>query len=1091
MKRTISSAIRSSSWLSSWTFIVLLSLPFSPATRALHAQVAGGTIVGAITDSSGAVIPEATVNVRSMETNALRVLTTNREGLYQAPDLPAGKYEVMAKAPGFSTEVFSNVTLTVGARQSVNLVLKVGSSSEVVTVTGGASSIDATTSSVSETVDSKTVVELPLNGRDWTSLAILQPGVATVRTQATIGINNTRDNRGLGNQLSIAGNRPEQNNYRLDGISINDYANGAPGSILGVDLGVDSIQEFSVITGNADASYGKTAGGVLNAITRSGSNNFHGTAFEFIRNSALDARNYFDGPKIPPFKRNQFGGSAGGPLWKDHTFIFGNYEGVRQGLGVTFAGNNVPSPAARQGHLCSGGVSPACPKGPYTVVVDPSVTSFLALYPQPNGALDSTGNTGLYSFAGQQVTSEDFFTIRADHRLSNANTLYGTYLFDNGKTTGPDSLGSKLIGTLSKRQLVTIEDSHVFSVTLLNSARIGYSRVVSKAPLTLSAINPLAADTSLGAVPGRAAPVVNVTSLAQYPGGLGAVGEFDYHYNSYQAYDDAFWTRGTHAVKIGFAFERMQNNGLGALNPNGNFTFPDLQSFLTNKPSNFSSPLGSGISPRDLRQSVIGTYIQDDWRFRPNLTLNLGLRYEPATVPTESKGKLATLVKVTDAQPRLGNPYFNNPTLRNFAPRVGFGWSPFANNSTAVRGGFGIYDSLPLLYLFQVQSETDAPFYQTGSSNNAAALAGAFTKGAYPLIAASGALNYLHMEQNPKRNYIMEWNLSIQQEFPGSLTMTTGYIGSHGLHQPGQWDQNLVLPVRTPQGYMGAPAGTAPVNTNPNVAGVSGYLWNGISLYDGLIFDVKKRLSHGLQVQGSYTWGKAIDEGSATISGDTFLNTLLQLPFFFDPHQRRGLADFNIGQNLVINYLWLIPGGKSSAAPVRVLTDGWQLGGIFQASTGTPFTVMVSGDPMVIKNHGGDIYAIANRVAGPACSSGAGLVKNTGGLPTDIKTQCFAFPGNYLGNAGRNTLIGPGLNNFDMSLFKNTRFPAISESFNAQFRVEAFNIFNHANFAIPTGSNGANRVLFSQTGGINATAGQITSTTTTSRQLQFGLKLIW
>jgi hypothetical protein len=352
------------------------------------------------------------------------------------------------------------------------------------------------------------------------------------------------------------------------------------------------------------------------------------------------------------------------------------------------------------------------------------------------------------------------------------------------------------------------------------------------------------------------------------------------------------------------------------------------------------------------------------------------------------------------------------------------------------------------------------------------------------------------MEQNPKRNYIMEWNLSVQQEFPGNITLTTGYVGSHGLHQPGQWDQNLVLPIRTPQGYMGAPAGTPPVNTHSNVAGVSGYLWNGMSRYDGLNVGVKKLLSHGLQVQGSYTWGKAIDEGSATISGDTFLNTLLQLPFYFDPHQRRGLADFNIAQNLVINYLWQIPGTKTTIAPVRVLTNGWQLGGIFQASTGTPFTAMVSGDPMGIKNHGGDIYGIANRVAAPGCDSAVGLVRRTGGLPpTYIKTQCFAYPGKYLGNAGRNTLIGPGLKNFDMSLFKNT---ALSETFTAQFRVEAFNIFNRANFAIPTGSNGGDRVLFAQTGSpdaltysTNGTAGQISSTTTTARQLQFGLKLIW
>ncbi len=1055
------------------------------------AQVAGGTISGTIADPSGAGIPKASVVVKSSATGAERTALTSGAGFFQVPDLPADTYSVKTTASGFATEVESGVKLVVGGTQTVNVVMKTGEVSETVNVQADVATVDATTSTVGENVGPKTIVELPLNGRDWTSLAILQPGVAAVRTQAVPGINNTRDNRGLGNQLTVAGNRPQQNNYRLDGISINDYSNGAPGSVLGVDLGVESIQEFSVITSNADASYGKTSGGVINAISRSGTNALHGSVYEFLRNSALDARNYFDGPTIPAFKRNQFGASAGGPIKKDRTFLFGDYEGIRQSLGVTFVNTAVPTAAARQGTLCSSG-APSCTKR--QVAVDPAVGKFLALYPLPNGAIAPSGDTGSYSLASQQVSSEDFFTIRGDHKIDDSDTVFATYLYDAGKSTGPDTLGSKLIGTISQRHVATVEESHVFRPNLLNSVRIGYSRVVSQAPLTLSAVNPLAADTSFGAIPGRAAPVVNVGGLSQYPGGLGSVGEFDYHYNSYQAYDDLFLTKGNHALKFGFAFERMQNNGLGALNPNGNFTFPDLQSLLTNKPSVFTSPLGSigvGLTPRDLRLSVIGAYVQDDWRARRNLTLNLGLRYEIATVPTESKGKLATLVNATDAAPRIGSPYFNNPTLKNFAPRVGFGWSPYGSGKTAVRGGFGIYDSLPLLYLFQVASETDGPFYKTGSSSNAAALAGSFPNGAYPLIAAAASINYQHVQQDPKRNYVMEWNLSVQQEFPANTTLTVGYIGSHGLHNPGEWDENIVLPTLTPQGYLGAPAGTPSVNPNPNVGSADGILWNGASVYHGLNLGVKKQLSHGVQFQGAYTWQKAIDEGSATVSGDTFLNSIVNQPFYFDPHVRRGLADFNIGQNLVLNYLWTIPGLRQADPALRLVANGWELGGIFQASTGTPFTATVSGDPMGLKPHAGDTYDIANLSRGPGCSSPVGLVKHAGSNPTFINTSCFAFPGRYLGNAGRNTLIGPGLNEFDMSLFKNTHITRISDTFNAQFRFEAFNIFNRANFAIPTGNNGGDRVLFTQTGSPNATAGQITATTTTARQLQFALKLIF
>ena len=1067
----------------------LLCLGFLLLSPAAPAQVAAGAMSGTVTSADGALVPRASIVVTDRETQAARTVLSNASGFYQVPDLAAGTYTVTTSAQGFATSIVDGVIITVGSTQTVPIALRVGSTTENITVEADTPTVDATTSTVSETVGPKTIVELPLNGRDWTSLAVLQPGVAQVRTQATPGINNTRDNRGLGNQLTVAGNRPQQNNYRLDGVSINDYSNGAPGSVLGVDLGVESIAEFSVITNNADATYGKTSGGVINAVSRSGTNALHGSAYGFFRNSALDARNYFDPRVIPDFSRKQFGASAGGPIRKNRTFIFGDYEGIRQNLGVTFNSTAVPTAAARSGRLCSTGSG--CT--PTTVTVNPAVANFLQLYPLPSGAISASGDTGAYSFAGQQVTSEDFFTIRGDHKIGAADTLLATYLFDISNSNSPDTFGAKQIGVISRRHVAVLEEQHVFSAGVVNSARIGYSRVVSLAPLTLGALTPLAADTSLGAIPGRAAPVVNVSGLSQFPGGLGSVGEFDYHYNSYQAYDDLLWSRGDHQIKTGFSFERVLSNGLGALNPNGNFTFPDLQSFLTNRPSNFNSPIGSigvGLTPRDLRLSVVGGYLQDDWRIRRSLTFNLGLRYEMATVPTESKGKLATLVSPTDAAPRLGSPYFSNPTLKNFSPRVGLAWSPYGNGKTAVRGGFGVYDSLPLVYLFQSSSETAGPFYQTGSTSNAATLANSFTSGAYNLIAAAAAIGYRHIEQNPKRNYIMEWNLSVQQELPSQTTLTLGYIGSHGLHNPGQWDENIVVPIRTARGYMGNPTGK-PLNPHPNVGAVTGTLWNGYSIYHGLNLGLRKKLTHGIVIQGSYTWQKAIDAGSATISGDTFLNSIVNQPFYFDPKVRRGPADFNVAHNAVINGLYELPSLKRSAAALRPFLNSWQFGGIFQASTGTPFTATVSGDPMQIKPHAGDTYDIADLSSANGCSSRTALVRHPGANPTYIKTECFAYPGLYLGNSGRNTEVGPGLAELDLSAIKNTRVPRFSETFNIQFRAEAFNILNRSNFAIPTGTNGGDRVLFSQTGVRNATAGQITTTTTTARQLQLAVKVLF
>ena len=1047
-------------------FALTAALLLAPLPPPLEAQVVGGTILGSVKDSSSAVIPAAEVTVQNSDTQVARTATVNEDGFYRVPNLLPGDYQITASAPGFETVVRSGITLTVGGELVVDLQLPLGKVTQKVEVTAEAPTVELSSSSLTDVVNATTVRELPLNGRDWTQLATLQPGVAAVQTQPALSIGNERGNRGWGTQLTIGGNRPQENNYRLDGISINDYSNGAPGSILGVVLGVDAVQEFSVLTNDAPATYGRTSGGVVNAITRSGTNKLHGGAYEFLRNSALDARNFFDKSQVPPFRRNQFGGDAGRPIVRDRTFIFGDYEGLRQGLSVTQL-NLVPSMAARSGQLSGG-----------QVVVDPKVKPYFGLYPLPNGAV--SGDTGIFNFPTQQVTREDFFTTRVDHTLSPHDSLFGTYFFDDGKTAAPDSFDDILTADLTRRQAVILEETHVFSPALLNSFRFGYSRVVSEAPKTLNAINPLAADTSLGFDPGLTAGPIQVAGLTDFAGGLGAVGEYDFHYNSFQVYDDAFFTEGSHAFKFGGAVERIQANQLGRSQPNGVFIFGSFVNFLTDKPTTFTSALSGAITPRDLRATIVGLYFQDDWRARSNLTLNLGLRYEMSTVPTEAQGKLTNLNSLTDTTPRLGSPYFSNPTKRNFEPRVGFSWDPFQTGKTSVRGAFGLYDDLPLPYLYLLTSVLSAPYFQQGTIANPPP--GSFPTGAFGLLTAN-SLRYAHIESHPRRSYVMQWNLNVQREIAPDLTVFVGYVGSRGVHLPYQdSDVNFVQPTLTFQGYVWPTPQGSGTRLNPNLGQIQAVFWSSNSFYDALQLQVTRRLHRGLQIGGSYTWSKTIDTESSSSASGVFGNSARRL--FFDPKSGRGLADFDIRQNFVLNYIWQIPGPRGPSGVLGWATNGWQWGGIYHASGGVPFTPQIGGDPLGMKSSG--TFDYPDRLTGPGCTS----LVNPGNPIHYIKTQCFVFPNlsTRLGNAGRNILIGPGISDFDMSLFKNNSFRRISERFNVQFRAEFFNISNRANFAPPPSSN---RSLFSASGAPVTSAGLIASTLTTSRQIQFGLKLTW
>jgi hypothetical protein len=1108
----------------------------------LHAQVAGGTISGTVTDSSGRVIHKVEITITNVATGVTRVVTTNDEGFYSAPNLLPGTYELKFSASGFKVEARKNIELTVGALVGLDQTLRVGSLSETVVVQSEIPAVQLSTSDLSAVVNATTVRELPLNGRSWTDLAQLQPGVSAIHTQPDFSAGTDRGNRGFGQQLTISGARPQQNNYRLDGVSLNDYANGAPGSVLGGNLGVDAIEEFSVITSNYEADYGKTSGGVVNAITRSGTNQIHGSAYEFLRNSKLDAKNYFDVGNIPPFKRNQFGGTLGGPIVKNHTFFFVDFEGIRQSKGITTVAT-VPSAAARSGTLCSS-PDPGSTCTPTPVTVDPAAQAYFTFYHLPNnGAVaGSNGDLGIFTFAGQQVVNENFLTARVDHKFSQNDNLFGTYLYDKTPYSSPDGLENVEFSTLTARQFVALEETHIFSPRFANSIRIGGNHEGVNNNLSLKAINPDASRTDLGvggsAFAGRDATQVLIGGgVSDFSGGVGGSPTYLYHWNSIQAYDDAFFTKGTHSVRFGGAFEGMLLNVTADTDPNGIWRFADLNGFLTNNPTKFQGGIASTLSPRNLRQNIFGLYLQDDWRWKPNLTLNLGLRYEMSTVPSETSGKIANLRNITDALPVCGTlraggctgtgPFFNNPTLHNFEPRFGFAWDPFRNGKTAVRGGIGLFDVLPLPYQFVLMTTQSAPFFSYTSVNSPGP--GTFFSGLTSFPDNTLRSTYV---AHAKRDYVAQWNFNIQQQITPSLAGMVAYVGSRGIHQPFKVDEaDLVIPTKTPYGYLwpqvdingnlttGPNAGNPPSTINPNYGSIRALFYEGHSYYNALEAQLSKRLRRGFQMQGVFTWAKSMDTSSASVAGDTFGNSISSL-HWFDMRLSRGLSDFNVDKTLVVNGTWELGTPKSLSAPSQWALGGWELGLIFTASGGVPFTPTfgTGSDPQ--GSLSSDDWAFPNRLGGSGCNS----LTNPGNPNNYIKTNCFlvpTWPGdvnswaancnqfppsaqsasgppvaaifpqcfNLRGNSGRNILIGPGVTSLDFSLFKNNYIKRISERFNLQFRAEIFNILNHPNFAPPV--QGVNTDIFDGTGAPNPAAGLLTRTTTTAREIQFALKIIF
>ncbi|HXN25229.1 MAG TPA: TonB-dependent receptor [Candidatus Dormibacteraeota bacterium] len=1111
------------------TALLVCSLLSSFIASPADAQVTGATLSGVISDSTGSAVANAKITIKNVATGLLREVDSNTDGFYTAPNLLPGEYEITVSVPGFGSVVQKNITLTVGAEQPVNVTLRVGNVSETVVVSDAPPTIQTTTSMISATVDSNTMRELPLNGRDWTSLATLEPGILSIPTQVGTGLSANKGNRGFGNQLSDSGHRPYENTYRMNGIVINDYSNGAPGGASGVNLGVDGIQEFSVLTTNYTSEYGHTSGAVINAITKSGRNDFHGTAFFFDRDKIFDAKNYFDDPAkpIPPFRRIQFGASGGKSIVKDKTFVYGSYEGLRQNQPLS-SEVRVPSHDARLGILCNG---PTCATT-RTVPIDSGSAKYLPLWQPLPASLDQAGlktDTVKYVTAAPSVSNENYATVRIDQKISERDNLSGSYFWDSGPQSQPDPLLNETQSVFSRRQMASVEETHMFSSHFLNTVRAGVSRVRGDINLPVSAPNAAAGSASLAVLPGAiATPRLAITGLTPVVG-LGGNNQFFHRWNSGQFYDDAFVTRGKHEIKIGFAFERMQYNVTERLSPNGQMRFGTtatilnpFEAFLRNLPTGATAtglqPPPGGATEVGIRESSFAGYVQDDWRARSNLTLNLGLRYEMATKPTEAHNKFQEITTLENcaASPTaclpvpVNSPIANNPTLKNFEPRIGFAWDPHSNGKTAVRGGFGVFDVLPLPYIFGLNTSATFPFQiagsYPGSKLGTPSDPNSFTK---------GKIRQRFIEQNPTRSYVLNWNLNIQRELAPSWTLMVGYVGSRSVHLPlSSDDWNIVQPTLTSAGLLW-PVGSG-TKLDPNVGPIRPVYFDSAASYHGLQTQLRKMISKGFQGQVSYTWGKCRDMGSAPHTGDPYLNTI-GVPIYSSKLYRLGACDFDIRHNLVGTFIWGVPGPKSSAGFVNSLLGGWELGTIITRASGAPFTPTIGfgDDPLGTKSDGDFSMDFASRI--PGCNPIQGGVNYLNldcfSLPTapvSFTAQCRPFAAasttppagtvycsNLLGNAGRNSLYGPAYTNVDFSIFKNTHIPKISESFNIQFRAEFFNVLNHPNFVAPgfLGSFqnnsifAANGVRADKLSGAN-TAGVLNSAFP-SRQIQLGLKLVW
>ena len=1048
-----------------------------------------GVISGTIRDETAAVLPGVTIEATNAATGITRSAITGLAGHYRLAGLALGTYEVRASLTGFQTSVSTGLTVDIGREVVVNLVLKVGEISQEVIVEGGAAPVQTTSSEVSGLVDPEQIRDLPLNGRSFADLSVLEAGVSSFKNALASDATATAFG-GTGVRLVFNGIRPELNNIIVDGTDAIDAFGNAPGSAAGVLLGVDTVREFSTVTSTYSAEYGRAGGGVINVATRSGTNDFHGSIFWFHRNDNLDAANFFDAPindaqlnfirkDKPEFKRNQFGFTAGGPIVPDKTFFFGSYEGFRERLGLTSIAT-VPTEAPRMGNLPSG-----------QVPVNPEVEPFLALYPLPNGR-DFGDGRAEYLFGTNSDTDEDFFVIKVDHYFSHSQSMFVRYSFDNadkkfpalGSLFGPQ-LYEPFITRDSEQQLVSVEHTAALSSGSLNVVHFGYNRTEQ-----IEAQLPLGILPELSFLEGvqDGMGLFNVQGLSTIGGWTKPPGTT--LQNMFQVSDDFSWTVGKHSLKVGGVYKRFHYDD-NRFFQGGSFNFdcisgcappgpPGRTEMLAGFPLSVVKDLPDTVYDTAQRFNVFGVYVQDDWRAHPKLTLNLGLRYEMMTDPYNKLGPVNNFRDpLRDAEPTIVSDTPIEVAKNNIMPRLGLAWDPFGDQKTAVRAGFGMF--------FQQLNEANLNFvFRLSQPPTRTILIGGPPAGdAFPRIPFPDpfrAVIVFPLEWAANNPYTIQWHLTVEREVFTGAVASVAYVGNRGVHLAAPTEINFKARTVLEDGTAFFPPGP-PRRVNPNYTAINLRDFGSDSYYHGLQLRFRKRYSQGFQLQASYTYSKTIDN-SPPILRD-FENSPTILFDWFQRNLDRSLSGFDVRNNFVLNFGYELPFGKKSTGRAARVLKGWQINGIISLADGNPFTVQNSFDRT------GTAAIGPFRHDRPNLSSGAD--NNPGGGSPDAYFSVNSFqlqPAGFLGNLGRNTVIGPGLANVDFSLFKTTR---LSEDVSLQFRAEFFNVFNRANFATPTSSNRFAFVGAMPDGaGIpSGSAGRLTGTVITSRQIQFAVKLLF